>query len=107
MREHMYPSPLQNSDFTGNYIGDYYVQKLLGIGAFSKVYLASTRNTTEGGAVDVSTYAIKMINKGRLAADERIWSSVKREVAILKASSIYLFALSLFDPLTRELSRLL
>ncbi|ORZ03110.1 kinase-like domain-containing protein [Syncephalastrum racemosum] len=84
VREHMYPSPLQNSDFTNRYVGGYYVRKLLGIGAFSKVYLASTRDTVESNGLDVPAYAVKMINKGRLAADERIWSSVKREVAILK-----------------------
>jgi len=61
----------------GKTIWKFRIQKLLGVGAFSKVYLV---DCTETG----KKYAIKMISKDRLALDSRIRSSIDREVAILE-----------------------
>ncbi|KAI8577255.1 hypothetical protein K450DRAFT_178089 [Umbelopsis ramanniana AG] len=61
----------------GKTIWKFRIQKLLGVGAFSKVYLVECTETGK-------KYAIKMISKDRLAHDSRIRSSIDREVAILE-----------------------
>lgn len=75
-------SPLGNKReerMIGKTIWKFRIQKLLGVGAFSKVYLV---DCTETG----KKYAIKMISKDRLAHDSRIRSSIDREVAILEVN---------------------
>lgn len=85
-REYKYPSPaplqIAEEDIVGKQIGDYRIQKLLGVGAFSKVYLAT--HTSQGGI----EYAIKMINKARIRGDARVRSSIEREVGVLKVSGL-------------------
>ncbi|KAG2187036.1 hypothetical protein INT44_003264 [Umbelopsis vinacea] len=73
-------SPLGNNReerMIGKTIWKFRIQKLLGVGAFSKVYLVECTETGK-------KYAIKMISKDRLALDSRIRSSIDREVAILE-----------------------
>lgn len=75
-------SPLGNKReerMIGKTIWKFRIQKLLGVGAFSKVYLVECTETGK-------KYAIKMISKDRLAHDSRIRSSIDREVAILEVS---------------------
>ncbi|KAF7732513.1 hypothetical protein EC973_003259 [Apophysomyces ossiformis] len=55
----------------------YRIKKLLGVGAFSKVYLAENLYNGE-------KYAIKVIQKERMLNDSRMRSSIEREVGILK-----------------------
>lgn len=62
-------------DIVGKNIGGYHIIKLLGVGAFSRVYLASN---PKGNHV-----AIKTIQKGKLLDDPRVRSSIEREVGIL------------------------
>lgn len=62
-------------DIVGKNIGGYHIIKLLGVGAFSRVYLASN---PKGKHV-----AIKTIQKGKLLDDPRVRSSIEREVGIL------------------------
>ncbi|KAF7724607.1 hypothetical protein EC973_000851 [Apophysomyces ossiformis] len=80
-REFKFPSPspsnAQNEDLIGKLIWKFEIQKLLGVGAFSKVYLA---NNIESG----QKYAIKMISKERMLNDLRVKTSIEREVEILK-----------------------
>ncbi|KAI9318237.1 kinase-like domain-containing protein [Dichotomocladium elegans] len=78
-RECRLPSPLKitEMDVIGKEIGSYKIGKMLGVGAFSKVYLATHMETG-------IEYAIKMINKARIANDPRVKSSIEREVAVLK-----------------------
>lgn len=64
----------------GKTIWKFRIQKLLGVGAFSKVYLVECTETGK-------KYAIKMISKDRLALDSRIRSSIDREVAILEVNA--------------------
>ncbi|KAL9544425.1 hypothetical protein MBANPS3_007630 [Mucor bainieri] len=66
---------LEIIDIVGKTIGGYHVIKLLGVGAFSRVYLASNPH---GNYV-----AIKTIQKGKLLDDPRVRSSIEREVGIL------------------------
>ncbi|CEP15757.1 hypothetical protein [Parasitella parasitica] len=70
--------PAQDTEFidiAGSSIGGYHIVKLLGVGAFSRVYLASN---PQGKLV-----AIKTIQKGKLLDDPRVRSSIEREVGIL------------------------
>ncbi|CDH52500.1 cbl-interacting serine threonine-protein kinase16 [Lichtheimia corymbifera JMRC:FSU:9682] len=80
-REYKFPSPspmqYTEEDIVGKQIGDYKIRRLIGVGAFSKVYLATRIN-------DGVEFAIKMINKDRIASDARIRSSIEREVGVLK-----------------------
>lgn len=82
-REYKFPSPspmqYTEEDIVGKQIGDYKIRRLIGVGAFSKVYLATRIN-------DGVEFAIKMINKDRIASDARIRSSIEREVGVLKVS---------------------
>ncbi|OBZ87066.1 CBL-interacting serine/threonine-protein kinase 11 [Choanephora cucurbitarum] len=68
---------LQDQDIVGKQLGPYRVCQLLGVGAFSKVYLANHVETQK-------FFAIKTIQKGTLFDDPRVRSSIEREVGILK-----------------------
>ncbi|KAI7885077.1 kinase-like protein [Lichtheimia hyalospora FSU 10163] len=80
-REYKFPSPspmqYTEEDIVGKQIGDYKIRRLIGVGAFSKVYLATRIH-------DGIEFAIKMVNKDRIATDARIRSSIEREVGVLK-----------------------
>jgi hypothetical protein len=86
MREHNFPSPSSmgagedDSAIIGKNIWTYRIKKLLGVGAFSKVFLAE--NIHNGSLV-----AVKMINKKRRTTDPRIRSSIEREVGVLKVKT--------------------
>ncbi|KAI9478210.1 MAG: kinase-like domain-containing protein [Benjaminiella poitrasii] len=68
----------EEEDIVGQQIGpDYRICKLLGVGAFSKVYLAHQLTRDE-------FFAIKTIRKGKLFDDPRVRSSIEREINILK-----------------------
>lgn len=67
------PSPPQ-IDLIGQEIGQYRILKLLGVGAFSKVYL---------GHHNQQYYAMKVIPKS-IVKDTRVRSSIEREISILK-----------------------
>lgn len=78
------PEPMVKSpeaNLIGKQIGVYKVIKLLGVGAFSQVYLANHVETNE-------LYAIKTIQKGRLLDDPRVRSSIEREVGVLKVNRV-------------------
>ncbi|KAI8371684.1 kinase-like domain-containing protein [Radiomyces spectabilis] len=81
VREHNFrsSSPLRynEEDLIGKQIGSFHIQRLLGVGAFSKVYLAE--HIQEGGK-----YAIKTIHKGRILRHPRVQSSIEREIGVLK-----------------------
>ncbi|KAI9251756.1 hypothetical protein BDA99DRAFT_181726 [Phascolomyces articulosus] len=81
MREYKFPSPsplrYNEEDIVGKQIWDYQIGKLLGVGAFSKVYIANHLSTGQD-------YAIKMVNKERIAKDARVRSSIEREVGVLR-----------------------
>lgn len=64
-------------DLVGKQVGNYCISKLLGVGAFSHVYLANHVDTNE-------LFAIKSIQKGKLLDDPRVRSSIEREVGVLK-----------------------
>ncbi|KAI9359146.1 kinase-like domain-containing protein [Pilaira anomala] len=77
-RESKFPTPGDIEDnLTGKNIWKFHLQKLLGIGAFSKVYLAE--HVEHGEKV-----AIKVINKNRLRENMRVKTSIEREVGVLK-----------------------
>ncbi|KAK4519257.1 uncharacterized protein ATC70_009489 [Mucor velutinosus] len=81
-REFKYPSPAPTpyddvDSLLGKHIWKFRIKKLLGVGAFSKVFLA--HNMEEGGL-----FAVKMINKERMYQDLRVKSSIEREVGVLK-----------------------
>lgn len=69
--------PVTENDIIGKQIGDFRVSQLLGVGAFSKVYLA--QHVTSG-----KLFALKSIHKLKLFDEPRVRSSIDREVAILK-----------------------
>lgn len=72
------PPPNREEDhLIGKHIWKFRIKKLLGVGAFSNVFLAD--NLEEGGK-----FAVKMINKERLMEDTRVKSSIDREVGVLK-----------------------
>ncbi|KAI9272231.1 kinase-like domain-containing protein [Helicostylum pulchrum] len=75
-KEFKLPSPNEDN-LIGKNIWKFRLQKLLGIGAFSKVYLAE--NIEHGEKV-----AIKMINKDRMIENLRVKTSIEREVGLLK-----------------------
>ncbi|KAG0171156.1 hypothetical protein DFQ30_001378 [Apophysomyces sp. BC1015] len=81
IRELKFSSPTlprcTEEDLIGKLIWKFQIQKLLGVGAFSKVYLA---DDIESG----KQYAIKMISKERMVNDLRVKTSIEREVEILK-----------------------
>ncbi|KAG2232524.1 hypothetical protein INT48_005414 [Thamnidium elegans] len=68
---------IQDLDLVGKQIGLYRIIKLLGVGAFSHVYLASHIESAK-------LFAIKAIQKGKLLDDPRVRSSIEREVGVLK-----------------------
>ncbi|KAI7848313.1 kinase-like domain-containing protein [Circinella umbellata] len=80
IREYKFPSPsplrYNEDDVVGKQIGDYQIGKLLGVGAFSKVYIAKHNSGAQ--------FAIKMVNKERIAKDARVRSSIEREVGVLR-----------------------
>ncbi|KAG0174174.1 hypothetical protein DFQ28_004659 [Apophysomyces sp. BC1034] len=67
----------EEEDLVKKQLDKYRIKKLLGIGAFSKVYLAENVDNGE-------KYAIKVIQKERMVNDSRMRSSIEREVGILK-----------------------
>lgn len=72
------PSPNREEDYLiGKHIWKFRIKELLGVGAFSNVFLAD--NLEEGGK-----FAVKMINKERLTEDTRVKASIEREVGVLK-----------------------
>ncbi|KAL9558958.1 hypothetical protein MBANPS3_000659 [Mucor bainieri] len=82
VREFKFPSPAPTpyddvDNLLGKHIWKFRIQELLGVGAFSKVFLA--HNMEEGGL-----FAVKMINKERMYQDLRVKSSIEREVGVLK-----------------------
>ncbi|ORZ24622.1 kinase-like domain-containing protein [Absidia repens] len=74
-----------DEDFVDKQLGHFYIRRLLGTGAFSKVYLAERHPSSDG--VDenqVELFAIKTINKVGMLKNPRVRSSIEREVGILK-----------------------
>lgn len=63
-------------DMLGKQIDSFRILKLLGVGAFSKVYLAQHVDTCE-------FYAMKLVPK-LLVKDTRVRASIEREISILK-----------------------
>lgn len=71
-------SPTMTDDqLIGKHIWKYRIKQLLGIGAFSRVFLSE--NLEEGG-----NFAVKIINKKRMLENARVKSSIEREVGVLK-----------------------
>ncbi|KAF1805148.1 kinase-like domain-containing protein [Mucor lusitanicus] len=73
VREFKFPSPAPTpyddvDNLLGKHIWKFRIKELLGVGAFSKVFLA--HNMEEGGL-----FAVKMINKERMYQDLRVKSS--------------------------------
>lgn len=66
-----------DEDIVGKQIGSYRISRLLGVGAFSKVYVGDNLK-------EKKFYAVKTIQKGNLLNDPRIRSSIEREMGILK-----------------------
>ncbi|KAJ6852069.1 CBL-interacting serine/threonine-protein kinase 14-like [Iris pallida] len=67
--------------------GKYELGRLLGCGAFAKVYHARTlpgSNNSTSSSFSSSSVAIKIINKSRLARPGLARSNIRREVAILR-----------------------
>lgn len=82
VREFKFPSPAPTpyddvDHLVGKHIWKFRIRELLGVGAFSNVFLA--HNMEEGGL-----FAVKMINKERMYQDLRVKSSIEREVGVLK-----------------------
>jgi hypothetical protein len=75
----MFPSPtlVMDDQLIGKHIWKFRIKQLLGVGAFSRVFLAE--NLEEGGK-----FAVKMINKKRMLEDARVKSSIEREIGVLK-----------------------
>lgn len=71
-------------NIVGKQIGDYEICKLLGVGAFSQVYLAKNVESN-------LFYAIKTIHKGKFLYDPRVRSSIEREVGVLKVDLFCFF----------------
>jgi serine/threonine protein kinase len=67
---------------TGKTIWKFRINRLLGVGAFSKVYLATSEES------DKKKSAIKMIRKSKMLQDLRMKSSIEREVAVLQVRSM-------------------
>ncbi|OBZ82034.1 CBL-interacting serine/threonine-protein kinase 16 [Choanephora cucurbitarum] len=81
-REQMYTPPSStigndDRDVLGKRIWKFRIKQLLGVGAFSRVFLAE--NLEEGNKV-----AVKMIHKDSMYHNPRIKSSIEREVGVLK-----------------------
>lgn len=64
-----------DEDLIDKQLGDFYIKRLLGMGAFSKVYLAERQG---------ELFAIKTINKLGMMKNPRVRSSIEREVGVLK-----------------------
>lgn len=82
---------MESSLAVGTMLGAYRLERLLGVGAFSQVYLA-----TQDG--EQQLFAIKTIQKGKLLDDPRVRSSIEREIGILKVfyKACILYCNSLF-----------
>lgn len=72
-----------DEDIIGKQIGTYRISKLLGVGAFSKVYIGYHTKANR-------FCAVKTIQKGKLLNDPRIRSSIEREIGVLKVN-IYIY----------------
>ncbi|KAI8979164.1 hypothetical protein BDF20DRAFT_483438 [Mycotypha africana] len=73
-----------DSKVIGRSIGSYLVCKLLGVGAFSRVYLVEKKDTDQ----KPSYFAMKTIQKGKLLDDPRVRTTIDREINILKVSRL-------------------
>ncbi|CAO3581721.1 unnamed protein product [Absidia cylindrospora] len=71
-----------DEDFVDKQLGHFYIRRLLGTGAFSKVYLAERHDGVDENQVEL--FAIKTINKVGMLKNPRVRSSIEREVGILK-----------------------
>lgn len=76
---HSHDNSANEEDLVGKQLGNYAIRRLLGTGAFSKVYLAERHQHQQ-----VDLFAIKTINKSSMVKNARFRSSIEREVAILK-----------------------
>lgn len=70
-----------DEDLIDKQLGDFHIRRLLGMGAFSKVYLAE-RHGSDG----TELFAIKTINKFGMMKNPRVRSSIEREVGVLKVT---------------------
>lgn len=73
-----------DEDIVGKQIGSYRISRLLGVGAFSKVYVGDNLK-------EKKFYAVKTIQKGNLLNDPRIRSSIEREMGILKVILLFFY----------------
>ncbi|KAI8335853.1 kinase-like domain-containing protein, partial [Chlamydoabsidia padenii] len=69
-----------DEDLIDKQLGDFYIRRLLGMGAFSKVYLAERHVDDDR----TELLAIKTINKVGMQKNPRVRSSIEREVGVLK-----------------------
>ncbi|ORX43081.1 kinase-like protein [Hesseltinella vesiculosa] len=72
------PSSYDETRLVSKIIWKFRILRLIGVGAFSNVYLALDTET------DQQTFAIKMIRKANVMQNLRIKSSIEREVAVLQ-----------------------
>ncbi|ORE02854.1 Pkinase-domain-containing protein [Rhizopus microsporus var. microsporus] len=70
-------SHVMDEEIIGKQIGSFRISKLLGVGAFSKVYVGHHQEKDQ-------FYAVKTIQKGKVLNDPRVRSSIEREIGILK-----------------------
>jgi hypothetical protein len=85
-REEKYPSPeidIEDHSLIGKHIWKYRIKHVLGVGAFSTVYLAE--DLDQGGF-----FAVKTINKERMLLDPSLRNGVEREVHLLKVKYIFI-----------------
>lgn len=68
----------------GDLLSEYSVVRALGQGAFSKVVMGKWKGKQREGHPDVA--ALKLISKKSYIGDERMRTSVVREVEVLKVS---------------------
>ncbi|KAI8074577.1 kinase-like domain-containing protein [Gongronella butleri] len=71
-----------DEDLIGKQLGDFHVKRLLGVGAFSRVFLAERHSNDNTDRPHL--FAIKTISKNGMLKDPRIVSSIEREVGVLK-----------------------
>ncbi|KAI8093325.1 kinase-like domain-containing protein [Halteromyces radiatus] len=72
----------EDEDLIDKQLGDFYIRRLLGMGAFSKVYLGERHNHQKNKGPEF--FAIKTINKLGMMKNPRVRSSIEREVGVLK-----------------------
>lgn len=74
---------MKDEDLLGKTMGGYRVVRLLGAGAFSRVYLGETVGNEK------EKVAIKLIPKERMRRDPRVKASVEREGGVLKVGTFF------------------